>query len=49
MGASALDARGPVHLHTWHVHVDFEVYVANIEKLAVVVAELDDNVVVAFA
>src|SRR5438477_9644473 len=42
-GAGALDARGPVHSHARYVHIDLEVYVANIEKLVVAVAELDDN------
>ena len=42
-----LDCAAGVHLHSGHVHIYIELYVADIDKLAIAIAKFDEHFVVA--
>jgi len=44
-----LDCAAGVHLHSRHVHIHVELYVADIDELTVTIAKFDEHLVVALA
>ena len=45
VGSRFLRRATAVHHHAGHVHVDRKIHIANIDKLAVAIAELDEDVI----